>query len=370
MNTMPRKSHLFPKSIAFIAVAAAWATAQDYGYAQGDVPASIADKGAKVLPVLIKHPETGRTLGLCDGPAVDAEGNVFFAEPGFHSIYKVTPQGQASVFFAGTNEAPMGMEFDPQGRLLVCAKGAILRFGKAGVKEIFAASGDGVDFKDLQDITIGSNGALYVTNYKSGKMLFQVSADGKTVKQIPGLASPTGVEWLEEKNILYVSDFDAHTTWQYDVGADGSLANKRSYVPDIPGAFGITVDVKEDVYIAGFSQGAVHLYSPGKKDPFLGHILVKGSPVANGNNSNQAFGGPENKTLYITGNGGCFKIQLNIAGRVRPVGPIAIHPILPRKGMDAAGPRTDGRNVQGRWISGIPGSIMPAWRPRKAQHTP
>lgn len=345
---MHRKNRSKAVTLAFIALCAARAPAQDYGYAQGDVPTTIADKGAKVLPVLTKHPETGRALGFCDGPAVDAEGNLFFAEPGSHSIFKVTPEGQASVFFSGTIEAPAGMEFDPQGRLLVCSKGAILRFSRTGAKEVFAASGEGVDFKDLQDITIGSNGSMYVTNYRSGKTVFQVSADGKAIRQIPGLASPTGVEWLEEKKILYVSDFDPHTTWQYDVGADGSLANKRPYVPDIPGAFGITMDVKEDVYISGFTQGSIHLYSPGKKDPFLGHILVKGSPVANGNNSNQVFGGPGNKTLFITGNGGCFRIQLNIAGRVRPAGPSAIRPRLRMLRHGARFPLGELRDFSGR----------------------
>lgn len=299
--------------------------AQDYGYAQGDVPTTIAERGAKVLPVLLKHPETGRSLGLCDGPAVDAEGNLFFSEAATHTIYKVSPAGQASVFFAGTTEFPRGMEFDPQGRLVACAKDAILRFSRTGVKEVLAASGNGIAFQDLQDVTIGSNGTLYATNYR-GKTFFQVSADGRSVKAIAGLASPTGIEWIEEKNRLYVSDLDPHTTWQYDVAADGAVSNQRSYVPDIPGAFGITMDQKAQVYIAGYSQGSVHLYSTPMKDPFLGHILVKGSPTPAGNNTNQAFGGPDRKTLYITGNGGAFKIQLLVAGRVRPQAPIRIFP--------------------------------------------
>jgi sugar lactone lactonase YvrE len=237
------------------------------------------------------------------------------------------------------------MEFDPQGRLLVAAKGAILRFDKAGAKEVFATS---PDFKDLQDITVGSNGSMYVTNYK-GKTFFQVSADGKTIKPYAGLASPTGIEWIEEKNILYVSDLDPHTTWQYAVAADGSVATKTSYVPDIPGAFGITMDVKGQVYIAGYAQGSIHLYSTPKKDPFLGHILIKGSPNPNGNNTNQAFGGPDNKILYVTGNGGAFKIPLLVAGRKRPAAPIAIRPLQPASSpLHFGSNRGMGRDVSGR----------------------
>jgi gluconolactonase len=307
------------------------AFAQDYGFAQGDVPVSIADKGAKVLPVLIAHPTTGKALGHCDGVAADMQGNVYVSEPAAHSIYKINPQGQASVFYSGHADSPNGLEIDNQGRLYACVKDAILRFSAdgapTGVPETFSASGNGIAFQTLDDITLGSDGSLYVSNFSAGKTVFRVGADGKATAATAAVANPDGVEWLEEKKILYVSDRNATTTWQFDVAADGALSNKRGYVTDIPGAAGLTMDEKEDVYISGFSQGSVHLYSPGKKDPFLGHIIVKGSPTATGNNANQCFGGTDFKTLYVTGNGGLFKIQLNVKGRRRPGSATFIRPL-------------------------------------------
>jgi gluconolactonase len=325
---MRRPSSLLIHSFFLLAVGPGTAAAQDYGYAQGDVPVAIADKGAKVLPVLIKHPVTGAAFGYCDGVAVDADGAVYFSEPAANSIYKVTPEGQGSVFYSGHGDAPNGLEFDPQGRLLACTKDAILRFGKNGSRDTLAASGNGIEFKSLDDITIASDGSLFVSNQASGKTVFFVSADGKTIKPNTTVPSPDGVEWLEEKKILYVADRNSTVTWQFDAAPDGSLSNKRTYVPDIPSPGGITLDEKEDVYLAGVAQGAVHLYSPGKKDPFLGHILVKGSPTANGNNANQCFGGPDFKTLYVTGNGGLFKIGLNVRGRKRPGSSSALRPVI------------------------------------------
>jgi gluconolactonase len=334
---MRRPSSFLVHSLLSLAIGPGTAAAQDYGYAQGDVPASIADKGAKVLPALIRHPVTGAAFGYCDGVAVDADGTVYFSEPAANSIYKVTPDGRGSVFYSGHGDAPNGLGFDPQGRLLACAKDAILRFDKNGTRDTLAASGNGAEFGSLDDITIGSDGSLFVSD-ASGKTVFFVGADGKTVKPNAGIPGPDGVEWLEEKKILYVADRNSTVTWQFDVAADGSLSNKRTYVPDIPSPGGITLDEKEDVYIAGVAQGAVHLYSPGKKDPFLGHILVKGGPAANGNNANQCFGGPDFKTLYITGNGGLFKIGLNVRGRKRPGSSSALRSTLrpPRPGRSDA----------------------------------
>jgi gluconolactonase len=290
--------------------------AQDYGYAQGDVPAAIAAPGAKVSAVVLKHPETGRALGLCDGIAVDPAGNVYFSEPAADVIYKVFPEGKAIVFYAGHGDAPNGLDIDPQGRLVAGVTGALLRFGADGKADTLAKS---PDFKSIADLAIGSDGSIYATNLYAGHALFRVSADGRSIQANTSVPNPDGVKWLESKKILYVSDRDAHTTWQFDVAADGGLSGKRPYVPDIPGAGGIALDEREDVYIAGFEQGAVHVYSPGKKDPFLGHILVKGSPTPKGNDAGQAFGGPDGKTLYITGNGGLFQIRLNVKGLARPV---------------------------------------------------
>lgn len=38
----------------------------------------------------------------------------------------------------------------------------------------------------------------------------------------------------------------------------------------------------------------------------------------NGNASNVVFGGPDRKTLYITGDGGLYKVPMKVAGRTRP----------------------------------------------------
>ncbi len=320
---MPHFSALFRLSTLSLGLIASNALAQ-YGN-HNDVPAKIVDAAEKIQAVLIKHPVTNRVLGQCDGPALDGDGNLFFSESSASIIYKVTPQGSASVFYEGQNDSARGMEFDPQGRLVVCANGALLRFDKAGVKETLVAS---PDFKSLHDISIGSTGAMFVTNLTSGHTLFYVSADGKTIVKTTGIASPSGVEWVEDKNILYVSERDATTTWKFTVGTDGALTGKVKYVPDIPGADGLTLDDSGHVYIAGYAQGAVHLYSTPVKDPFLGHIYVTGSTTTLGNNTNQVFGGTGRKTLYMTGNGGCFKLLTKMAGRIKPGFTVGIQPQL------------------------------------------
>lgn len=314
------RSIRFYSILSILALPAALAVrethAQDYGYAQGDVPVSIADKGAKVTAVIMKHPVTGRSLGHCDGITTDAAGNVWFSEPAAHTIYRIDPQGKATVTYEGHGDSPNGLDLDPQGRLVAGVQGALIRFRADGGHDTLAAS---PDFKAVADLAIGSDGSIYATNMYAGHTLFRISADGKAIVPNMTVPNPDGVKWLESKKILYVSDRDAHTTWQFDVGAGGALSGKRPYVPDIPGAAGIAIDEKEEVFLGGYDQGCVHVYSAGKKDPFLGHIWVQGTPTPKGNNAGQAFGGADGKTLFITGNGGLFQIRLNVKGLPRPV---------------------------------------------------
>ena len=83
-----------------------------------NLPASLADAGVQVVGVMNKHPETGSYLAYCEGPAVDAQGNIFFDEQvQSFRIWKSTAQGQGSLF--NTGNSSNGIEFDPQGKMIV-----------------------------------------------------------------------------------------------------------------------------------------------------------------------------------------------------------------------------------------------------------
>jgi gluconolactonase len=283
------------------------------------LPADLAEANAQVEAVLNKEPgNASKYLGYSEGPAVDADGNLFFSEMDGDRIFKVTPQGVGSVFYSLKHKSN-GMEFDPQGRLIVCQQGAIAVLDKEGNRTLLTNTGSGFNLQTLNDITIGSNGAMYLTNHSTGNMIFHRSPSG-AITTYPGTKVPNGIEWLEEKKILLVASSDDSKVYQFDVAEDGALSNKRDFAP-VPVPDGMTADEKGNIYVASWSQGVIHVLSPAGQA--LGKITVKnpnpGDPYgAGGNTSTCAFGGPGNKTLYITGDGGAYKVQLKVAGRVRP----------------------------------------------------
>lgn len=283
-------------------------------YAQGSInlPASIASSSAVVEPV-----KTG--LGYSEGPAVDASGNFFFTENAGTQfrLWKVTPQGTATV--ARTAAYINGTEFDPQGRLVCCQQDAITRMNfTSGVLDTIAKSGSGFQLLSTNDLSIATSGAMFFTNHNSGKTLFYRSPTG-VLKQWSPFATPNGVEYIEEKGFLYLCLSDSNRVDTYAVGSDGSISNRKTFVTiGIPD--GITLDEQYNVYIVSNQEGKIYVYdSTGRT---LGSItMLQGGAAATANAANCVFGnqigGPNATTLYIAGNGGVYKVALNVPGRIR-----------------------------------------------------
>ena len=77
----------------------------------------------------------------------------------------------------------------------------------------------------------------------------------------------------------------------------------------------------------------------------------------NGNADNCVFGGPDLKTLYITGDGGLYSIRLKIPGVPRSIS-TAIRPANSRSRNIPMSAETESRDVRGRVLA--PSTKVPA----------
>ena len=65
------------------------------------LPAAISAQDMPITQVLIDGEDwelVGEGYGFTEGPAVDAEGNVFFSDPKNHRIYRAGLDGQVTLF--------------------------------------------------------------------------------------------------------------------------------------------------------------------------------------------------------------------------------------------------------------------------------
>lgn len=273
-------------------------------YAQNlvDLPATLAAPGTEILTV-----KDG--LQFCEGPAIDSAGNFYFSEfTAEHRIWKISPSGEESVFRANSNGSN-GLAFDMQGRLVSAETDRVTRTEHDSSVTVLAQTGDGLVLGSVNDVTLSVAGAMYFTNHSGGSVFYR---DGEgLVSEYTGFNVPNGIEWKEESDLVYVCLSDDQKVFVYDTQGDGSMVNGREFAAlDRPD--GITLDEQGNVYVANIRQHEVAVFdSLGAR---LGSIVVDETRI-----SNCAFGGPENRTLYMTGGSGVYKVELLVPGRRYPV---------------------------------------------------
>jgi gluconolactonase len=209
---------------------------------------------APVMEVLGEGSEwqvVGEGYGFTEGPAVNANGEVFFTDIPNNRIHKVGLDGQVTIFAENTGGAN-GLMFGPDGRLFACANGnkQIVAYDESAKPTVIA---DGIESNDL---CVGLNGNLYVTD-PSHRQVWLIKPNGeKSVVDKDGPGFPNGVRLTPDQSLLLVADMKGQFVWSYHINADGTLAARQPYhhlrLPDgatESGADGMTLDSKGRLYV-------------------------------------------------------------------------------------------------------------------------
>jgi gluconolactonase len=242
-----------------------------------------------------------------------------------------TIAGRVAILLIGSN----GLALDPQGRLVVTAMTdrTVYRLEKDGKRTILADRFEGKRFNGPNDIVVKSDGAVYFTDTVWGlrgaaqspdRELpfsgFFLIKDGKVTllggdRDTPG-ASPNGITLSADEKYLYVTA-GARRTMRYDILPDDTVANGKVFVED--GIDGMRVDTKGNLYTtSGGTPGRIQINSPEGKP--IGRILLPqlaGEPRPRVCATNMAFGGTDDRDLYITACTHLFRVRTKIPG-IRP----------------------------------------------------
>jgi gluconolactonase len=273
--------------------------------------------------------EVATTVAFLEGPTSDATGNVYFTDIINQRILKLSAAGTLLVFREKSNVAN-GLLIDPQGRLIAC-EGA--EFERPGVKlrgtprvtrtnldtgqvEVLADSYAGKPLVGPNDVTIDRNGRLYFTELNGGNV-YRIDAPGKLTRILepPAVRSPNGIQISPDDRTLYVVESgrgptDRREIRAFDLSADGTATNPRTLYNFFPGrsADGISIDVDGNLYAS--AKTGVYVISPAGR-------LLKFIRIVEDLISNNGFGGPDMKTLFITAGKTLFKVRTDVAGLPR-----------------------------------------------------
>ncbi|NIP26858.1 MAG: SMP-30/gluconolactonase/LRE family protein [Phycisphaerae bacterium] len=257
-----------------------------------------------------------------EGPAVDAEGNIFFTDQPNNRIHKWSVDGKPlggklSVFHEKPGRAN-GLYFDRKGNLLACADldNELWSIDMKGKVTILVKGYKGKKLNGPNDLWEDLKGGIYFTDpfYKrpywkrgpieqDGQHVYYLYPDRKKLIRVTeDLVTPNGIIGTPDGRKLYVADLGARKTYVYKINADGTISGKKLFCS--MGSDGMTIDNEGNVYLTG--RGVTVFNSAGEK---IEHIDIDAGWTAN-----VCFGGRDRKTLFITAQKSLFAIRMRVNG--------------------------------------------------------
>jgi gluconolactonase len=273
-----------------------------------------------------------------EGPVWHADGYLLFSDPNANTIYRLTEDGDLSVYrtksgYTGPDigvygqPGSNGLAFDPQGRLTIDEHGnrRVTRLERNGTLTVLADRFEGKRLNSPNDLVYRSDGALYFTDPPFGLPKFfddprkelafsgvYLVKDGKLALLTKELTGPNGLAFSPDEKYLYVDNWDERkkVVMRYPVRPDGTVGEGQLFydmkaAPEMEALDGLKVDGSGNLFVSG--PGGLWILSPDGKH--LGTIKAPELPA------NFAFGGADRKTLYMTARTGVYRIRLQIAGK-------------------------------------------------------
>jgi gluconolactonase len=271
-------------------------------------------------------------------------------------LYKVTPQKQVSIFmekagYTGNDPDHVGTQtragrshvlligpsctgMDRQGRVIWCADNdrTLMRLEKDGTHTVLSSGMNGQKFSGPNDIAVAADDAVYLADNDFGLRdagrspdkqlqngIYRIK-DGKTTLVLSGAdlgGTPNGIALSPDGKWMYLSTAGRKIR-RYAVNPDGTVGSFTEFTEGVGIGDGQKTDKAGNLYSSsGAGPGIIRITSPDGK--LLGTInlpIYGGEPKKQICATNEAFGGPDGKTLFIAGCDAVYTIQLKAAGIV------------------------------------------------------
>lgn len=287
---------------------------------QAQEPKAIPGVGP-VGPITKLH--TG--FAFTEGPAADAQGNVYFTDIPNERIHKIDLENKLSTVREKSGFAN-GLMVNAQGEIVACEMaGQLVAFSADGKeRRVLADKHQGQRFNAPNDLVLDRQGGVYFTDpafrapmpLPQGKTcVYYLSADKTVTRLVDDLPNPNGVILSPDEKTLYVIPSGQKQMMAYPVEGPGKIGPGKVFCelaqakPDgNGGGDGLAVDVKGNLYIT--SGLGLQVFDPTGKA--LGTIAFPEQPA------NVAFGGKDNKTLFVTARTSVYTCPMELAGHRFP----------------------------------------------------
>ena len=262
--------------------------------------------------------ETGCFL---EGPSFDRAGNLYVVDVPWGRIFRISPAGDVELFTEYDGE-PNGLKIHADGRIFVADfRHGIMVIDPATRAVAPLLERNALDrFKGLNDLVFASNGDLYFTDqgltglHDPTGCLYRLRAGGRLECLLRNIPSPNGLVLNAAENIVFLNVTRGNCVWRVPLLPDGTPFKVGVFIQlsgGLGGPDGLAIDQAGNLAVAHIGLGTVWLFNP------LGEPLARIKSCEGLATTNLAYGGADNKTLYITESesGTVLTVPLEVPGR-------------------------------------------------------
>ena len=216
-------------------------------------------------------------LVFTEGPAADADGNLYFSDVRGNTVYRLGADGELSKFLEDS-QGCNGLMIDAEGRLVACQGGAkriIAIDVESKEMTVLADKFEGQPFDRPNDLVIDRKGGVYFTDPGAGAVYY-VDADGAVSRVAAELPRPNGVLLSPDGTRLYVLPSGSAEVLSYPVEGPGKVGAKTvlCQLDQAPGqqargGDGLTVDENGVLYLTQPALSALQVVAPNGDDAGL-----------------------------------------------------------------------------------------------------
>jgi len=254
-----------------------------------------------------------------EGPYWHPDGYLLFSDIPANRVYKWHPDEGSSVYLEPSGNSN-GISADQNGRILLAQHaGRLSRVSGEKDMEVLAESYNGKRLNSPNDLTVHSNGTIYFTDPPFGVSdeerelefggVYKLTSGGDLELVYDDFTHPNGIVLSPDESKLYVNDSRTGDIVMFNADENGDISGPEKFtnigaMGDKGGADGMKVDSNGNLYTTG--PNGLIVFDP---DGNRMETIEFDEQI-----TNLAWGGPENRHLFLTASSNIYRFKTGIKG--------------------------------------------------------
>ncbi|MBK4738157.1 SMP-30/gluconolactonase/LRE family protein [Noviherbaspirillum pedocola] len=239
-----------------------------------------------------------------EGPSFDRQGRLYVTDIPYGRVFRVSTEG-AWEQVAEYDGWPNGLKIHQDGRIVITdyKRGLVQLDPDSGTVTPLLETAGSEGFKGVNDLVFSPSGDIYFTDQgqtglqdPSGRV-YKLSPCGTLTCLVNTIPSPNGIVFDPARNHLLVAVTRAQQIWRIPLHGNGPIAKVGVFAQlhgGMAGPDGLALDDEGCLYVAHTGFGSVWRLSR------FAEPLLRIRSCAGISTTNIAFGGPDNRSLFIT----------------------------------------------------------------------